>query len=64
MTGEDMIITAVAKLLREARDDEHAELRLVFWIAGRCEHCGATHVNNGKMKCKGCGRSIVNRASL
>jgi len=63
MTGEDMIIKTVAKLLHEARDDKYAHLRLVFWIAGRCEHCGAPHVCDGKMLCRSCGNAIVNRVS-
>ena len=58
MTGEDMIVKAAARLLREARDDEHMELRHVFWIAGYCEHCGEPHCNDGKMRCPGCKRSV------
>ena len=62
MTGEDMIVKETAKMLREARDDEYASLRLVFWIAGRCEQCGAPHVCDGKMMCRSCGSKIINRA--
>jgi hypothetical protein len=60
MTGEDMIIRAVARMLREAKLSEHAELRKVFWIAGYCEHCGAAHVSNGSGVCAECGRALVN----
>lgn len=63
MTGEDMIIEAAARVLRESRDDEHVGLRRVFWIAGRCEHCGAPHRNDGSMRCPSCKRIIVNRVS-
>lgn len=60
MTGEDEIIETVAKtMLRAARDNEHAELRRIFWIAGRCENCGASHA--GVSVCGNCGAEIVNR---
>ena len=63
MTGEDMIIQAVAQLLREAKLSDHSELRKVFWIAGRCEHCGAPTVSDGRLTCRSCGRPIVNRCA-
>ena len=61
MTGEDMIIEAAAELLRNCRLDEHMELRRVFWIAGRCEHCGHPVVSDGNLRCYDCGRPIINR---
>ena len=63
MTGEDMIIKAAAKLLHDARNDEHADLRLAFWIAGYCENCGAPHFCDGKMMCPNCRHAIVNRVA-
>ena len=59
MTGEDTIIVAAAKLLREAALDEHLELRRAFWLGGRCEHCGAPH--DGDTRCSICKRLIINR---
>lgn len=63
MTGEEMIVCAAAKLLREAKFDEHMELRKVFWIAGRCEHCGSTYPQDGNLRCSNCERPIINRSS-
>lgn len=58
-----MIVREAARLLREARDDEHGELRRVFWIAGRCEYCSAPHCSDGRLVCQGCGRPITNRCA-
>lgn len=63
MTGEDMIIVEVAKMLREAPLDAFPELRKVFWIAGRCEHCGAATVSDGRQTCIECKRPIINRCA-
>jgi hypothetical protein len=63
MSGEDMIIEAAAKILRESRYDEHMDLRRSFWIAGRCEHCGAPHLGDGSLHCHNCKREIVNRVA-
>ena len=63
MTGEDMIIVETAKLLRESKDSEYPELRKVFWIAGRCEHCGSTYPQDGLLRCSNCERAIINRSA-
>jgi hypothetical protein len=64
MTGEDMIIEAAAALLKEQSITALTELRQAFWIAGRCEGCGAPadHVFvKDWPSCDRCGALVVNR---
>jgi predicted RNA-binding Zn-ribbon protein involved in translation (DUF1610 family) len=65
VTGEDAIIKAAAALLRVgATVDTVVELRLTFWWAGRCEHCGTVvsdEEDHDLRKCPNCDTAVINR---
>ncbi len=62
MTGEDMIIEEAAKILLVSRESSFPELRRVFWIAGRCENCGAPH--DTETHCGVCNKPIARRDAV